>query len=54
MALQYVLRTVRDSDQGTVSVTSSMDSRFKYTIYTDMKGHRQAVPTNELTNRTDR
>ena len=35
--------SVRDSDQKMVSVTRSMDSRLKYTIYTDMQRHRHMV-----------
>ena len=34
---------VRDSDQKMVSVTSSMDTRLEYTIYTDMQRHRHMV-----------
>ena len=36
---------MRDNDQGavTVSVTGSMDSRHKYTIYTDVKRHNELI-----------
>ena len=36
-----VQESVSDSDQKMVSVTSSMDTRLEYTIYTDMQRHRQ-------------
>jgi hypothetical protein len=36
-------KCVRDNDQGAVSVTSSIDSRHKYIIYTNMKRHNKLI-----------